>query len=432
MPDKYSISDRLQRGWNAFKNKDPSNINSMSFTDNSFVVSSSSFRPDRVKSRYSIDPTMINSIFTRLALDASASSFEHIKADENGGFLHTVDSGLQDIFTFEANVDQSGKEFLLDLVITMLEEGCAACVPIDARVDPKNGLSAYDLRTMRVGKITKWWPDRVAVEVYNDRKGVRETIIVMKHSTAIVTNPFYSIMNESNSTLRRLNKRLSLLDISDERVASSKLDMLIQLPYSIKNTMRENQAEKRRNEIVGQLENSEYGIAYVDGTEKIIQLNRPIENNLNENIELLTNMLFDQLGLSKEILNMTANEQAMINYYRRTIDPINDAIVNEFKRKFITKTARTQGQTLWHHTEAFSFTPTSAIADLADKLIRNEVLTKNEFRGIIGYKPSDDPTADTLANPNMPQPAPMVPEEPEPIEEAPEEVGSWTVSDLSG
>lgn len=399
--ERYSIAERLQHGWNAFRNKDPADLNGQVFANP--LLPSSSFRPDRPRPLYSIDPTMINSIFTRIAIDASSAKFEHIKTDDDGGFLTTIDSGLNNLLNIEANVDQTGQEFLLDIIISMLDEGCIACVPIDTRTNPEYGLGGYDIETMRVGKITNWWPDRVAVDLYNESTGNRQTITVPKKSTAILTNPFYNIMNEPNSTLKRLNRRLALLDIADEKVGSSKLDMIIQLPYVVKSQTRESQAEKRRDAIVSQLRESEYGIAYADGTEKIIQLNRPIENNLMANIEYLTNLLFSQLGLTPEIINMTADEQTMTNYYKRMIDPINDTIVNEFKRKFLTKTARTQKQTVWYYSEPFKFTPTSSLADIADKMIRNEILTANEFRGVIGYKPSEDPRANELRNPNMPQ-----------------------------
>ena len=421
--EKLSMSSRLQHGWNAFKNKDPADLSM--FTNEPFMSSSSPSRQDRPRAQYQIDPTMINSIFTRMTIDAISSAFEHIKTDENGGYLSTVNSGLNEILNVEANIDQSGFDFRLDLVSELLNEGCVVCVPIDTKNNPIFGINAMDIETMRVGVPKNWWPDRVAVEIYNDKTGRRETINVFKKSVAIITNPFYSIMNEPNSTLKRLNKRLSLLDIADNRVSSNKLDMLVQLPYSVKSKMREDMAAKRRNEIVTQLEDSEYGIAYVDGTEKIIQLNRPLENNLIANIEYLTNLLFSQLGLSPEILNMTANEQSTLNYYRRMIDPINDAIANEFRRKFLTKTARSQNQTIWYHSEPFKFTPTSMLAELSDKLIRNEVVTSNEMRGVIGYKPSDDPRANVLANPNMPQT--QIPTK----TDTNEGVGSWNVGDLS-
>ena len=425
MSEKLSMSSRLQHGWNAFKNIDPADLSM--FTNEPFMVSSSSSRQDRPRAQYQIDPTMINSIFTRIAIDAVSSTFEHIKTDANGGYLSTVNSGLNEILNVEANIDQSGFDFRLDLITELLNEGCVVCVPVDTKNDPIFGTTAMDVETMRVGVPKNWWPDRVAVEIYNDKTGRRETINVFKKSVAIITNPFYSIMNEPNSTLKRLNKRLSLLDIADNRVSSNKLDMLVQLPYSVKSTMREDMAAKRRNEIVTQLEDSEYGIAYVDGTEKIIQLNRPLENNLIKNIEYLTNLLFSQLGLSPEILNMTANEQNTLNYYRRMIDPINDAIANEFNRKFLTKTARSQNQTIWHHSEPFKFTPTSMLAELSDKLIRNEVVTSNEMRGVIGYKPSDDPRANQLANPNMPQTLSPT----QGSSESAEGVGSWNVGDLT-
>lgn len=400
MSGRYSMSERIQHGWNAFRNKDPSDIFEQTFTNVPMV--SSSYRPDRQRPRYVVDPTMINAIFTRMAIDAAASTFEHIRADADGGYLDTIHSGLNNVLNVEANIDQTGQEFLFEMIASMLDEGCVAAVPVDTKTNPELGLVGVDIETMRIGKVVNWMPEMVDVELFNEQKGIKQNVRVMKRSTAILTNPFYSVMNEPNSTLKRLNRRLALLDVTDERVGSSKLDMIIQVPYSVRSDTRAKYAEKRKNEIVSQLQTSEYGIAYADGTEKIIQLNRPVENNLMANIEYLTNLLFSQLGLSPSIFDMTATEQTMTNYYKRQIDPINDTIVNEFRRKFISKTARSQGQTIWHHAEPFKFTQTSSLADIADKMIRNRVLTGNEMRGVIGYKPIDDPRADELWNPNMP------------------------------
>lgn len=407
MEERYSIAERIQHGWNAFRNKDPSYNLDNSF--NPIQTVSSSYRPDQRPTMCSLDPTMINSIFVRIANDAVASTFEHIEIDDEGRYLKVVDSNLNSIFNLEANIDQTGQEFLLDCVMSMLDEGVVAVVPVDTSKNPDTGLGANDIQTMRVGKITNWMPLQLDVDLYNDDSGQYESVRVWKSEVAVLTNPFYEVMNAQNSTLKRLNRRLALLDITDERVASSKLDMLIQLPYSVRGETRKGYAENRREDIVDQLSNSKYGIGYIDSTERVIQLNRPIENQVMANVEYLTKLLFSQLGLAPEILNMTADEQTMTNYYKRIIDPINDTLTNEFRRKFLTKTARSQHQSIWSRTEPFKFTPTSDLAEIADKMIRNEVLTSNEVRQSIGYKPASDPRADMLVNPNMPQQDQLLP-----------------------
>lgn len=399
MPGNPSFLESLQHGWNAFRNKDPSDI----FNNNGVQLGpSSSYRPDRNRLTYSSDGTFINSVINRIAVDTSLVMFEHIKVDENDAYLSTVDSGLNNILTLEANTDQSANDFIIDLVTSLLDEGCVACVPIDTVSPPIGGVGSYDVLTMRTGRIVNWYPDRVTVEVFNEMSGNKQNVTVPKNMVAIIENPFYSVMNSPNSTLKRLTRRMSLLDVADEKMVSPKLDMLIQMPYAINKTIRQNQAQSRMDEITGQLESSKYGIAYVDGTEKVIQLNRPVENTLVPQIEYLTKLLFSQLGLTPEIMNGTANEQAMTNYNRRVIDAICNKITLEFNRKFITKTARSQGQTIWSHRQPFAFTTTTTIADVADKFTRNEILSPNDVRQVIGYKPvQDDGKSDELRNRNI-------------------------------
>lgn len=398
MPGNQSFLESLQHGWNAFRNKDPSDIFSGGYTS---IGPSSSYRPDRTRLSYASDGTFINSVINRIAVDTSLVVFDHVKTDENGGYLTTVDSGIHNILTLEANVDQSAAAFMIDLVTSLLDEGCVACVPVDTINPPIGGIGTYDILTMRVGKIVQWRPDRVSVHLFNEDTGNYQDVIVPKSMAAIIENPFYSIMNSNNSTLKRLTRRMTLLDVSDEKITSPKLDMLIQVPYSVKSQAKEDQANRRTQEIIDNLTNSEYGIAYVDGTEKVIQLNRSVENTLVPQIEYLTSLLFSQLGMTPEIMNGTASEQAMTNYNRRIIDAVCEAISVEFNRKFISKTARSQGQTIWYHRKPFSFTTTSSLADMADKLTRNEILTPNEVRPILGYKPAQDERADELRNRNI-------------------------------
>lgn len=399
--DKPTFLGRMQSGWNAFLNKEPPD------EQHNFQVHSHYSRPDRKRPSYIYDNTIVSSIVNRIAVDAASATFEHIRTDDNSNFSEVIFSELNNVLNVEANIDQSGSAFILDLVTSMLDEGCVACVPVDTRSNPEYGVGGYDILTMRVGKIVRWYPSRIDVELYNDRTGDRETINVSKLSTAIIENPFYNIMNTPNSTLKRLQRRLSLLDISDESASDDNLNLIIQLPYTLRSPTKQKQAQERLNQIVDQLKNSPYGIAYTDGTEKIIQLNRSIDSNLIEKIKYLTEKLHDQLGITPEVLNMTANEQTMVNYYRRVVTPILDAIKSEFSRKFLTKTARTQNQTVWWYSEPFGFTTTTTLAEISDKLIRNEVLTSNEMRGVIGFKPKDDPRADELRNPNMPDSFPM-------------------------
>lgn len=394
-----TLTQRLINAWNAFKNKDPAdNVLGQSYAAGPI----SSRMPHRRQVYHSTDQTIAVAIYNRIATDVASSQLQHIRVDRLGGFMEEMNSGLNRIFTVEANIDQTGTEFVRDITLSMLDEGVVAAVPIDTSINPLR-TDSFDILTMRTGKIIGWQPHHVKLEVYNDRSGQRENLYLPKEKVAIIENPFYSVMNEPNSTLQRLIRKLALLDAIDEQSGSGKLDLLIQLPYVVKSQSRQDQAEKRRQQIEDQLENSKYGIAYIDGTERITQLNRSVENNLLGQIEYLTRMLYGQLGLDQEILNGTANEQAMLNYYQRTVDVILAAIRDEFQRKFITKTGYSQGQRIRYYRDPFSLTPTNEIADLADKFTRNEILTPNEVRGIVGFKPSMDPKADELRNRNINQ-----------------------------
>lgn len=389
------LSDRLQHAWNAFMNKDPtygSRDYGMSYT----------YQPDRPRLSRGNERSIVTSIFNRIALDVAAVNIMHCQVDENNRFKSVVDSELNKCLTIEANIDQTGRALLQDIVLSMLDDGVTAVVPVDTNLNPKM-TDSYDILSMRVGKILEWKPTQVLVRLYNDRTGKKEDIWVPKRIAAIITNPLYAVVNEPNSTMQRLIKKLSLLDVTDEQTASGKLDLIIQLPYVIKTDARRQQAESRRKDIESQLAGSKYGIAYTDGTEKITQLNRSLENNLMKQVEYLTNLVFSQIGMTQSILDGTADEQTMLNYYNRTIEPIVSAIVDEMKRKWLTKTARTQGKTIAAFRDPFKLVPVNNIAEIADKFTRNEILTSNEIRQIIGMKPSDDPKADQLINSNISQ-----------------------------
>lgn len=364
---------------------------------------SSYYRPDRPRIRVGNEQSIVNAIFNRIALDCASIKMEHVRLDENDRFLDDVDSGLNYCLTTEANLDQTGQAFMLDLVQSMLHEGAVAIVPVDTEFTPKES-GAYDILTMRVGKVVEWFPKAVRVNLYDENTGKKRDVIVPKRLAAIVENPFYTIMNEPNSTLQRLIRKLNLLDVIDEQSGAGKLDLIIQLPYVVKSETRRKQAEDRRKDIEKQLSGSKYGIAYTDGTERITQLNRPVENNLLKQIEYLTSMLYSQLGITAEILNGTADEKTMLNYNNRIIEPIMSAIADEMKRKFLTKTARTQGQSILFFRDPFRLVPVSEIAEIADKMTRNEIMTSNEIRQIIAMRPSDDPSADELRNKNLSQP----------------------------
>lgn len=387
--------DRLKHSWNAFMNRDPTY--GYHPTGPSY-----SYRPDRPRLTRGNERSIVTSVFNRIALDVAAINIQHCKLDNNGRFVSAVDSSLNTCLNLEANLDQTGRAFIQDVVMSMFDEGCVAIVPVDTDLDPTTG--AFDVESMRVGKITEWYPDAVKVRMYNEKKGRKREVILPKRMIGIVENPLFAVINEPNSTVQRLIRKLNLLDAIDEQSGSGKLDLIIQLPYVIKTETRRQQAEKRRKEIEDQLAGTKYGIAYADGTERITQLNRPVENNLLKQIEYLTNLMFSQLGITQTILDGTADDKTMLNYYSRTIEPIVAAIVDEMKRKFLTKTARSQNKSIMFFRDPFKLVPVNDIAEIADKFTRNEILTSNEIRQIIGIKPSDDPKADKLINSNITQP----------------------------
>lgn len=390
------IGDRLQHAWNAFFYNDNTYVNPQN------LGGFSTFRPDRVHFSRGVEKSIVTSVYNRIALDATSIAIKHVRLDDNGRFLEEMDSGLQNCLNVEANIDQTGRAFLQDVVMSMLDEGCVAIVPVDTTIDPaKSG--SYEINTLRTGKILEWYPAHVRVRVYNDQKGIHEEVTLPKSMVGVIENPLYAVINEPNSTMQRLIRKLSLLDVVDEQTSSGKLDLIIQLPYVIKTDARKKQADERRKDIEMQLAGSKYGIAYTDGTEKITQLNRPAENNLMKQVEYLTDMLYSQLGLTQSIMDGSANDKTMLNYYNRTIEPILAAIVDEIKRKFLTKTARTQGQTIMYFRDPFKLVPVSDIAEIADKFTRNEIMTSNEIRQIVGMKPADDPSADELRNKNLNQ-----------------------------
>lgn len=395
-----SIFDRIKRGWNAFNGRDPTEITVPSYES---AVSS---RPDKQRGiLYSYgDRTFITSIKNRIAMDVAQITIEHVRLDENNRYLEQIPSTLNDILTLEANKDQTSRAFIQDIVYSMLDEGCIAVCPTVFDDEPRDPMTtANDIVAMRVGKILQWYPDSVMVEVYNEEIGRRQQIFYSKQQVAIIENPLYAVMNEPNSILKRLLRKLSLLDVIDEQSGAGKLDLIIQLPYVLKGEAKKQQAEARRRDIEMQLTGSKYGIAYTDGTERITQLNRPVENNLMKQIEYLTNTLYGQLGVTQGVFDGTADEQTMLNYYNRTIEPIVAAIVDEFKRKFLTQTARSQHQSIIYNRDPFKLVPVSQIAEIADKFTRNEILSSNEIRQIVGFKPSDDPKADELINANLNQ-----------------------------
>lgn len=390
------ISDRLQHAWNAFMNRDPT----YNYQD---LGNSYSIRPDRPRFTRGNERSIVTSVYNRIALDVSAISIQHVRLDDNGRFKEQMNTSLNSCLTLSANTDQTGRAFIQDAVMSMLDEGCVAIVPIDTTTDP-NISDSYDILTMRTAKILDWYPNHVRIRVYNEKTGRQEETIVPKKMVAIVENPLYAVINEPNSTMQRLVRKLGLLDVTDEQTASGKLDLIIQLPYVIKTEARRQQAEERRKSIEMQLAGSKYGIAYTDGTERITQLNRSLENNLMKQIEYLTSMLYSQLGITQSILDGTADEKTMLNYYSRTIEPIISAIVDEMKRKFLTKTARSQHQSIAFFRDPFKLVPVNDIAEIADKFTRNEIMTSNEIRQIVGMKPSDDPKADKLINSNLNHP----------------------------
>ena len=392
---ELSFGARVKSAWNAFRNQNPY----PNYGDNG-SYGGSYYRPDRVRISTRNERSIITSIFNKMALDVANIDIRHCKLDDNDRFLDYVDSKLDNCIRLEANIDQTGKAFIQDAVMSMFDEGHVAIVPVDTIGDPLSTKS-YEICTMRTGRVTAWYPSSVRVELYNERKGIREEITLPKYMVAIVENPLYAVMNEPNSTLQRLIRKLNLLDTIDEQSGSGKLDLIIQLPYIVKSPARKAQAEERRKDIENQLKGSKYGIAYTDGTEKITQLNRPVENNLLKQVEYLTSMLYSQLGITEGVLDGTAEEGVMSNYYSRTIEPIISAIVDEMIRKFLTKTARSQKQTIMYFRDPFKLVPTEKMADIADKFTRNEILTSNEIRAVVGRRPSDDPRADMLINSNL-------------------------------
>ena len=389
-----NLSTRLVHAWNAFTSRDPTQ----------YIITGPGYssRPDRPRLSRGNEKSIATSIFNRIALDVSSVNIKHCRLDKNGRYVEDIDSGLNNCLTLEANKDQTGRAFIQDAVLSMLDEGCVALVPVETTIDPKNS-NSYQIDSMRTGKITEWYPDMVRVRLYNDRTGEKEEILLPKSQVAIIENPLYAVVNEYNSTMQRLIRKLSLLDVTDEQTASGKLDLIIQLPYVIKTETRREQAERRRKDIIKQLAGSQYGIAYTDGTEKITQLNRSLENNLLKQVEYLTNMVYSQLGITQSVLDGTADEKTMLNYTNRTVEPIISAIVDELKRKFLTKTARSQLQSIVYFRDPFRLVPVNDIAEIADKFTRNEIMTSNEIRQIVGMQPSKDPKADELVNSNISQ-----------------------------
>ena len=392
-----SLGSRLKHAWNAFTSRDPT-------YEYSYGAQVSYYRPDRTRRTITNEKSIITAVLNRIALDAAAVEIRHSRLDENGRFSEEINSGLNNCLSLSANIDQTGRAFLQDAYMSLLDEGCVALVPVDTSIDPRYS-SSYDIETMRTGKIVQWYQQHVKVQLYNDRKGEREEVMLPKSMVAIVENPFYEVMNKPNSTMQRLARKLNLLDVVDEQSSSGKLDLIIQLPYVIKSEARRKQAEERRKDIEKQLSGSKYGSDYTDGTERITQLNRPIENNLQKQVEYLTKLLFSQLGMTQSILDGTADDKTMLNYNNRIIEVIVAAMVDEMKRKFLTKTARSQGQSISMFRDPFRLAPVSDIAEIADKFTRNEIATSNEIRQIIGWKPSKDPSADELRNKNLNQTA---------------------------
>lgn len=395
MEESLSIRTRLKHAWNMFKNRDPT----VEYYD--LGVSSYS-RQDRRRLYITSERSIIASIYNRISLDVAQATIQHVRLDQNGRYSETINSGLNEILSLQANIDQSNLSFMQDIVISMFDEGVVAVVPVDTTINPSIS-SSFEIQSMRTGRITQWFPKHVAVNLYNDNTGLLEEIIVPKSTIAIIENPLYSVMNEPNSTLKRLLRKLSILDAIDEQSGSGKLDLIIQLPYVIKSKARKEQAEQRRKDVEEQLADSKYGIAYTDGTERVTQLNRPAENNLMNQIQYLTSMLYNQLGLTEDVFNGKADESTMLNYNNRTVLPIIMTIIAEYKRKFLTKTARSQNQSIVHFKDSFSLVPATELANIADKFTRNEILSSNEVRSIIGYKPSNDPKADELRNKNINQ-----------------------------
>lgn len=385
------LGSRLKHAWNAFMNKDPTNFNS---------GPTYYYKPDRVRLTRGNERSIITAIYNRIGIDCAQINIKHVKLDDNDRLISVVKSGINECLNLSANKDQTGRAFIQDAVMSMLDEGSVALVPVDTTIDPKI-TDSYDIKSIRTGKIIEWAPNHVKVELYNDIKGIKQDLWVSKNNAAIIENPLFAIMNEPNSTLQRVIRKLNILDAIDEQSGSGKLDLIIQLPYTVKSELRKKQAEERRKTIEEQLAGSKYGIAYADATERITQLNRSVDNSLMSQIEYLMSMLYSQLGITQTVMDGTADEATMLNYYNRTIEPIISSLVDEMKRKFLTKTARTQSQSILFFRDPFKLVPVSQIAEIADKFTRNEIMSSNEVRQVIGMKPSDDPKADELRNSNI-------------------------------
>lgn len=400
-----ALRERLQHAWNAFRNRDPTRVGYRSYGP------AYSYRPDRVHFTRGNERSIVTAVLNRIAMDAASVDLRHVKLDENGRYKEDVDSNLNNCLTLEANIDQSARAFRQDIYMSMLDEGCVAIVPTDLDDEPDGSrIGSLDVYTMRTGQVVEWFPKDVKIRVYNEETGQRQEIVLPKTMVPVPENPLYAVMNEPSSTLQRLIRKLNLLDAVDEQSSSGKLDLIIQLPYVIKSPMRKKQAEERRKDIEEQLSGGKYGIAYTDGTERITQLNRPVENNLMKQIEYLTSMLYSQLGLTQSIMDGTADEKTMLNYYNRTIEPLLTAVVEELRRKFLGKTARTQKHTIMFFRDPFKLVPVTELAEIADKFTRNEIMTSNEIRQIAGMRPSSDPKADELRNSNLNQESTDVPE----------------------
>lgn len=399
MNNTESFRSRFKHAWNAFFNRAPTEEFDYRDLGNVYFT-----RPDRPRLSRGNERSIVTSVINRIAIDCAAIDIVHCRLDENNRYLETMDSSLNYCFSDRANIDQTGRAFMQDVIMSLLDEGCIAILPVDTTDDP-NETGSYDINTMRVGKVVDWYPRHVRVEAYDDRTGERKKVLVMKENVAIVENPLYAVMNEPNSTMQRLIRKLNLLDAIDEQSGSGKLDLIIQLPYIIKSEARRKQAEQRRKDIEQQLAGTKYGIAYTDGTERVTQLNRPVENNLLKQVEYLTNMLFSQLGITQAILDGTAKEEEKLNYYNSTVEPILSAVVDAMRTTFLTRTARSQRQSIEYFRDPFRLVPVSQIAEIADKMTRNEIMTSNEIRQVVGMKPSDDPKADELRNKNLSEPA---------------------------
>ena len=388
------LKNRLQHAWNAFANKDPTY---------SSGYGGYLYRPDRPRFSRGNERSIVTAVLNKISMDCAAINVEHVRLDDNNRFVEVLNTGLNKCLTLEANLDQTGRAFIQDVVMSLMDEGCIAIVPVETTLNP-NISGGFDITNMRVGKVLEWYPDKVSIRVYNEKTGQKQDIVMPKNTVSIVENPLYAVMNEPNSTMQRLIRKLNILDAIDEQSGSGKLDLIIQLPYLVRSQQRKQQAEERRKAIEDQLSNSKYGVAYTDGTEHVTQLNRSVENNLMSQIEYLTSMLYSQLGITQSVMDGTADDKTMLNYYNRTIEPILSAIVDEMKRKFLTKTARSQKQSIVFFRDPFRLVPVSDLAEIADKMTRNEIMSSNEIRQIVGMKPSDDPKADELRNKNLSEP----------------------------